>query len=360
MSKLLSVLSGQIKDDFLYVVDIDSWDYMRVNLKTGDYDVLADLLPQGRGRLAWIVSFHDYKGATFFVQRNSKNIICAENGEVRNYGDFTIGQNGDCINGGSVIYDRIMYIFPYLCDGSISRFDLDKRQFLEDVPFFDLLKLEDDYREKRNIMCDYIYEGNKVYFCVDDAPYVFELCIPDMKCSAVVTSETEPLSHICKDGRIVFGVWKNGMGYSEIDVESRISKHHSLESGVECAYVNRINEKVIALSFARQKAYIYDKKNTNVSTIDFSDISKNVKSVRNSRKNVVYSKCIRNKNSLYVLPFSSNGIIKLDIENEEAELIPCALDRFYFEGKDGDVYREMSDATLDDFLERFLLREEAD
>jgi hypothetical protein len=358
MEKFVSVASAIIDNDYLYMVDTDSWDYMRAKLGTCDCEVVADITPPGAARLAWIVSICKYQTAVFFVQRNSKNIICYENGKTEFYGNFPVGKSNDWWNCDAVIWNRILYVFPCYSDGVISRFDLEKRQYLDDIPIMEVLRgnkdFPKDFSKERYLVNEYIFEENKVWFCMEHTPYIFEISVPDMDCVLVTApGRKERLSQISKTQDDILGVWENGKGYSLFHTKENQSGTFATDESMNCTHVYKIGGKIVALSVIDRVAYVYEEAGSAGTVIDFSDISRNVREVRNS--DIVFSKCLIYGDCVYLLPFSANGVVRINVIEKTADLIPCAIDRFYVQRKMYGVYTEAEDADLSEFLKRFVL-----
>ncbi len=318
--KYLSVVGGLVEDGKLYVVDIDTWLFMQYDLKSGACALLADIQPdEYYGKLCWVEKILHIGNDFFILIRNYKGLVSvSEGGNVTYYeSDHELGSNNSFYYIDMLVCDGLIYVLPGYAGGIMSIFDPAVHDYTNHV------HLEVLYGRNMTQYCDrciWLYVHNdtddKVRFCINNTGMICTLDIRNMFmeiCS--YDNEADFMMLSGSFGKTV--VLENNsyrlFGYTEEKEEIEIIGDFCREKknddwyGYQMAFVQddmvaAIPEDMDSIEFIRE--------GKNIEIIRLPEESELIYEIRYYKGKFV--SLLKKDGKIYLLPFSSNGMIIFD------------------------------------------------
>lgn len=323
MDKNLSVKTGIIEQDHLLTVDMDTWMFMDWDLNTDTYDTIAELMPEEEYKLCWVQKIIQFGDCYYFLQRNSKQIIEYDmwKGNVVRYGlDYVVGDNKCLLYSDAYVCKDSLYMLPYSCDGVITVFNMKSKQYIEEYKMADLIGEKTITNQGKKIL-SYIQISNKIWFCVEQSNLIVCLDLQTMKSTSLNLDAEDNLYMAMRGENRIYFTEMNGYHIWEYDDTSNIfrsfdvQKQHSKQEGKGYRFVYGTNQVVIAISKEMDSVDVIAREDESVRTIAFPSELCNIFELR--RIDEKFFGYVVVKNKLYLLPFSGNGLLEIDLQSYE-------------------------------------------
>ena len=328
--KYVSVLEGYIEDNHLYMVDIDTWFFVDYNLDFDQLSVIADIGTEMKGKLCWVKKILHVENEFFFIIRNSKKIISynPEKG-INIYGEeYPIGIDEEVRYADACVLNDRIYMLPIKSDGCISIFNLKTRKYEDDIDISQILNCR--MTESRGIS-RYIHndKDDVVWFCLVGTDNVFKLDLRSLKAEHVMLDSYGAYEYVLGDEQNILGKTKD-------------------EYVIEYYY-----EKLfLALPPQMDKLNMIYPEGNNKVEVMLPSSSKLIYKLR--FYDAKFSKGIIKAGRLFLLPFSSNGIVEVNLETMKSVFHPSSISSLDLWSKrvrnDNGIITENEDAGLGAYL----------
>lgn len=320
MDKYLSVKTGIIQNSHLLTVDIDTWEFLDWNLDTDTYEIVAELMPDGGKKLCWIQKMIEHDNSFYFLQRNSKQIIeyNMKRKKVIRYGtEYPLGDNSCLLYCDAFIWNDNLYMLPYSVDGVITVFDIKSKKYSQEYEMKKMFaKYGDIYNNKR--ILSYKRNNQNIWFCIEKSKLLVFLDLLTMECNCFELDAENGLSMVTGNGRRIFCTEDGKNIFYEYDKDINLFKSFDLQrqknkNGDGYWFIDSLDKTVIGIPKEMKSIDIIGEEGRVVQTIMFPDSLCNIFELRLTDWR--FSQSIVDNNKLFFLPFSSNGLLEINLSN---------------------------------------------
>lgn len=319
--KQISTLTGLIENGRIYLIDIDLWLFLECDVETDTYRIFADIKPRDHEGHCWINKIIRMENGYYCILRNSKRVIFVDNsGNVTFFGDDNpFYPNNRFINSDAHIVGNMLVMLPGTADGCITLFDLEKKDYVRDYYLSQLIELKQEHRNQRIVRYTWV-DNDRLLFCINGTDLVYTL---DLSKLIIETINVNPdIYYSVRPGYGDFNylLSKNSPKISVIDNSMHTIEEHDLsdavDSGTGYRFCNEIEDRLYAIPASVDR--IDTISGNTVSSILFPEEYQTLESLRNSKERA--SGVLTDGSKLFVLPFSSNGILEFDADSNEMTL----------------------------------------
>ena len=359
MKKRLSVLNGVLKDNHIFMIDLDTWFLVDYETESGSYNVVTDLQREDIQHMCWFVKILVYVDSLVCVQRNSKEIVIFTPGiGTARYGsEYEFGEDIDIKYVDAHIYGNLLFMMPGNTNGNISVFDLKKRTYLNDFCLKDGIDSTEKtiggtgiYKwlfDEKNERAKTFVPGTDIILNIDFDGFHISIEHSGYECSFFGGSYQCPMVAIEPGGQNYVidydGEWKKR------NVTSSYEMNNEYKSAIK--YLIHYGEYELIIPTRNDRIDVFDQNGILKKTINFPDESKGDFRVRGS--NIPTTSFVINEGKIFILPFSGSGITICDIKTGEVDFQPIEIDGSLLIKKDYHRYGPLTENvghSLEDYV----------
>ncbi len=318
-NKYLSVLSGCIEDNYLYVVDIDTWLFLRYDIYNGECVLLADIQRQEtRGKLCWVERILHIGREFVLIIRNYNGIVIVDDEYGVSYYELDpeLGTNNSFYCMDACFLDGYIYILPGYLGGRILVFDYHNRKFVKEIPLMAIMgeKLE-EYCTKNIWRYEHGQNKAEMKFCIEGTNIVATLDIRTLVAEKRLIEGTSGIIMICGqvDNQLIIDS-KNDLLFYDFDTNKveKISNYlcaNSLGDYLDYNLIFQVGDMIWKIQEKTSTIEIIKNK-TAVSKKNIPEESKLIYEVR--QYNGRFATAKESEGRIILFPFSTNGIIIIE------------------------------------------------
>ena len=332
-NKYLSILNGVIENGHLSTVDIDTWYFVDCDLRTNVCRVIADIFPN-QECLCWIERILHIGTDFFMIVRNSKLIISVNlDGDVRYFGNKQVFEANNCfLYTDACIVNNMIYMLPGSIEGVITIFDPKRCCFVEDIP---LPPLVNYFNKTQCLNCIFRYIHNEtddeVRFCVYDTNIFCVMNLKTMKMEVITFEDTDRFWQVTGDmsNTIImeidsYRIFRYDEKKDTIMTVDTVIRHDDQNldwTGYKHIYY--INNWIWAIPAQMNVIELYDVNGNLIEILDMPMESELCFAVRVYKDKFGYS--IQTEDAIYLLPFSTNGLVEVNLVTFEMQFHPLTI-----------------------------------
>ncbi len=357
MGKYLSVSSIFFDDnEDVIMCDIDTWILAKWNLEKGTYDTVSRLVPMGKYgdpyKMGLVIAIFHIGTSLYCIMRNTAQIIQVEleTGRFVRHGMNYIVKEASCLmyTAAGVVENKI-YILPFHPQDKIIIFDVTSKKYSEGSSIAEIIYSPEKFLPEQTIF-RYVIHQNRVWFAIMGTDVMAEIDYANGKLCNLMHLENK-LSYASGTKDEIFAINYAGNEVYSIknDQYKKIATNESYEKYI---WSGEINDKLFFVG--AEGSVIVEECGTQktekklIFPVSFECVDE-IRGVHN----MPFYDCICSGDKLYLLPFSSNGMIVVDTKTLECKhyILQISDDDFISErNKAQEVFKEMSSFTLKDFF----------
>ncbi len=339
MVKYLSVVNGLIENNHLYVVDIDTWLFLDYDLNTGISELKADIqLEDYRGKLCWVEKILHIGIEFFILIRNYRGLVSInESGDVNYYElDHELGSDDSFYYMDMLIVDGLLYILPGYTNGLISIFNTEKHEFIKHISMDSLIVPQATHLVGRPAsIWSYVFDDSdgNVIFCINKSNMICTLNLRTMLIETSIGNSESTLMMLSGVNRECIILENNSYHLSrynkykaEIEIVGDFKRRVKDQTwhGYQMAFemddmIAAIPEDMYSIEMIKDEEII--------ETLIMPKESKLIYEIRNYKGK--FAKAIKDNNMIYLLPFSTNGMIVIDVDTHYMQFYELVVPQEY-------------------------------
>lgn len=362
MQKNISSYTGLIKDGKYITVDIDTWLLVEYELTNRSHRIICNLLQERPDRLFLCIKMLEIGNSIYFIFRNSQRILEYNTVEQRiyNYGlEYEIFKNSTVLYNDAYYFEGKIIMFPCEINDPIIFFEIETKEYIEKGSIKQMLVKEGVKRDAGKIYT-YVKLQNEVWFCIYGSEWLGCITLNNLNLRMRKCEKSNQLAKTVGGKDFVFFTEAESCRFfmtdkinGELllyDVKDLELKEQELEYG----FIVSVKKKIFAIPTYPKSLTIIDKETKEVINIKFPKEFSAIFKVRNSE--LPFVRYIVHLEKLYLIPFSCNGMLVVDMVSYMIQYYPLKLrdrDFFYLEYAGVSVVCEEEKFGLEDFIDIF-------
>lgn len=364
MGKYLSVNNVYFEDDKLIMCDIDTWILAEWNIDSGAHCVISRLMPIGRygdpKRMGFFVGYFRVRDSIYCMLRNTAQIIEIDvhTGRFIRHGlQYKVNEASCLLYADTRMIDNKIYFLPYELTENILVFDVDTKRYMKEKTLEQILNLSINCTSENKIY-KYIYRDEVAWFAISGTDIIAEVNYVKGKTYRIIHSDNNKLKSISGDEEDIFAIGHEGKGVFSVEESGSVKLIVSCDDKYinNCAFVKKVNDKLF-LTNSDGSTYVYfPTKEKDRMRVEFPDTFMSIDAVRRVY-NRPFSNCLYRNGKLYLIPFSSNGMIVIDADTLEVMHYKLEISEeevLMEKSKRNDVFNENKAFSLDEYI-RYVL-----
>ncbi len=360
MDKYLSTYNVLFLDNKLIMSDMDSWLMAEWDLDTEKYNTISRLMPLGRYneiyRVGLIMTSLLVGDFIYCILRNTAQLIKIDRftGHFTRLGlNYNIGKIGELLYCSAEAVEGRIYMLPYNINQHIMVYDTETGTYDQGLAFSDIIDIPIEFNSENKIY-SYICDNGRVWFAVSGtdmviyADYIAGEVIKLIHCGgkllSKITGDVEKVFACGTDRKSVFGINDDGTASLVLDSENgRINS---------CSFALKKNNNIFYVN-SDGSIYVQDTSAAEMRKIELPDTFKNIDSIRGV-KDIPFSNMVYKDGKLYLLPFSSNGLVTVDVNTFATKHYALAISDEEVKRerlKQEDILSEDDKLRLEDFID---------